>query len=83
MYSWNQANCECIMNAESGGNAYAVNQNSGGSFDVGLWQINDMNWSSCSGGSAPCDPNANLACAIKVYQWVLLSIILFILISFS
>ena len=36
----NQANCQCIMKAESGGNANAVNQNSqGGSYkwDVGLW----------------------------------------------
>lgn len=68
-YSWNQANCECIMSHESGGNANAVNQNSGGSYDVGLWQINDMNWESCSGGKAPCDPNDNLNCAAKVYQW--------------
>ena len=35
------------MNAESGGNAHAVNQNTGGSYDVGLWQINDFNWVSC------------------------------------
>ena len=67
--SWNQANCECIMKHESGGNAHAVNQNSGGSYDVGLWQINDLNWSSCSGGGAPCDPSTNLACAKKVYAW--------------
>ncbi len=71
------------MKAESGGNANAVNQNSGGSYDVGLWQINDMNWASCSGGSAPCDPNTNLACAKKVYQWVFLSILLLFTISFS
>ena len=32
-----QKNCQCIMNAESAGNANAVNQNSGGSYDVGLW----------------------------------------------
>jgi hypothetical protein len=48
-YSWNQAHCQCIMNAESGGNANAVNQNTGGSYDVGLWQINDYNWGACSG----------------------------------
>ncbi len=59
---WKQASCECIMKAESGGNANAVNQNSGGSYDVGLWQINDMNWASCSGGAAPCDPSTNLNC---------------------
>lgn len=63
-YSWNQANCQCIMKHESGGNANAVNQNSDGSFDVGLWQINKYNWASCSGGSAPCGTSANLNCAI-------------------
>jgi len=57
------------MKAESGGNANAVNQNSGGSYDVGLWQVNDYNWASCSDGAAPCDTNTNLACAIKVYGW--------------
>ena len=41
---WNQANCRCIMSHESGGNANAVNQNVGGLYDVGLWQINDFNW---------------------------------------
>lgn len=57
------------MSKESGGNANAVNQNSGGSYDVGLWQINDMNWASCSGGAAPCDPSKNLECAKKVFGW--------------
>jgi len=66
---WNQANCQCIMNAESGGNANAANQNTDGSFDVVLWQINDYNWNSCSSGKAPCDPNTNLNCAKKVYAW--------------
>jgi hypothetical protein len=65
-HGWNQANCQCIMKHESGGNAHAVNQNSGGSYDVGLWQINQQNWASCSGGGAPCDPSTNLNCAIKV-----------------
>lgn len=67
---WKQSSCECIMNAESNANANAVNQNgNGGSYDVGLWQINDMNWASCSGGKAPCDPSTNLACAKKVFGW--------------
>lgn len=70
MYSgWNQSSCECIMKAESGGNANAVNMNSGGSYDVGLWQINSVNWPSCSAGKAPCSSSENLACAIKVFQW--------------
>lgn len=68
-HDWNQKNCECIMRAESGGNAHAANENRDGSFDVGLWQINDFNWGSCSGGRAPCDGNSNLQCAIKVYDW--------------
>ena len=66
---WNQANCRCIMQHESGGNANAVNENSGGSYDVGLWQINTVNWDACSGGKAPCDPSTNLNCAIDVYRW--------------
>lgn len=67
--SWNQANCQCIMKYESAGNANAVNQNTGGSYDVGLWQINDYNWNSCSSGAAPCSITANLNCAIAVYNW--------------
>jgi len=66
---WNQGQCQCIMSHESGGNANAVNQNSGGSLDVGLWQVNTQNWNSCSGGKPPCDPNTNLQCAIKVFGW--------------
>jgi len=72
-YSWNQANCKCIMSKESGGNANAVNYNGGQSsaylWDVGLWQVNSYNWNACSGGGAPCDPNKNLQCAIDVYKW--------------
>jgi hypothetical protein len=59
---WSQSSCQCIMNAESGANANAVGQNTDSSYDVGLWQINDYNWNSCSGGKAPCDPTANLEC---------------------
>lgn len=67
-YGWDQRCCNCIVNHESGGNANAANYNSNGSFDVGLFQINDINWSAC-GGSAPCDLNRNLQCAIQVYKW--------------
>lgn len=28
-----------------------------------------MNWSSCSGGAAPCDASKNLECAKKVFAW--------------
>ena len=68
-YSWNQACCKCIVSHESGGNGNALNYNTNGSFDVGLWQINKVNWDSCSGGSAPCNVQTNLNCAIKVYGW--------------
>jgi len=57
------------MKAESGGNANAANENSGGSYDIGLWQINSGNWASCSGGSAPCDPSTNLKCAEMIWGW--------------
>lgn len=68
---WSQACCTCIMTNESGGNSNAVNQNKDtrGSLDVGLWQINDMNWASCSSGVAPCDPTANLGCAKKIFAY--------------
>ena len=69
---WSQSQCQCIIKHESGGNANAVNQNTGSEaykWDVGLWQVNSYNWDSCSGGSAPCSPSTNLDCAIKVFQW--------------
>jgi hypothetical protein len=68
-YSWDQNCCKCIVSHESGGNAHALNYNSNGSTDAGLWQINNVNWGQCSEGKAPCDANVNLNCAIKVYQW--------------
>ncbi|KAA0146268.1 hypothetical protein FNF27_07740 [Cafeteria roenbergensis] len=68
-HSWDQKACRCIVSHESGGNANAVNENSNGSFDVGLWQVNSMNWKACSGGRAPCDVETNLKCAIDVYRW--------------
>lgn len=60
---WSQSCCQCIATKESGGNANAANYNTNGSFDVGLYQINNINWASCSGGKAPCDPNTNVKCA--------------------
>ena len=41
-YSWNQACCKCVASHESGGNANAMNYNTNGSYDVGLWQINNV-----------------------------------------
>jgi hypothetical protein len=45
-----------------------MNYNSNGSFDVGVFQINQVNWKSCNGGRAPCGVDANLACAKKIYS---------------
>jgi hypothetical protein len=45
-YGWNQACCQCIVTHESSGDANAANENTNGSFDVGVWQINSGNWAS-------------------------------------
>lgn len=66
-YKWDQKCCKCIVSNSSGGNANALNYNSNGSYDAGLFQINNINWGSCTTGKAPCDPNTNLGCAIKQY----------------
>jgi hypothetical protein len=67
---WDQGQCQCIVNAESSGNANADNYNPGGNtYDVGMAQVNTINWSSCSGGNPPCDPSTNLNCAIDVWRW--------------
>lgn len=67
-HNWNVSCCKCIVSHESGGNAHAMNHNTNGSTDVGLWQINSVNWGGCNGNKAPCDPNENLKCAVKVYE---------------
>jgi len=66
---WSQACCRCIATHESGGNAHALNYNTNGSFDVGLFQINQVNWGACNGGHPPCDVNSNLACAKKIFSY--------------
>ena len=68
-YNWEQSCCKCIVSHESGGNAHAMNHHDDGSTDVGLWQINNVNWGGCNNGHAPCDTSQNLNCAVKVYQW--------------
>jgi len=65
---WDQECCRCIVRHESGGNLNAVNENSGGSYDVGLWQINSGNWAACAGGATPCSLAANLGCAQYVWK---------------
>jgi hypothetical protein len=47
--------------AESGGNPNAVNHNSNGTVDQGLWQINSSN-----GALSTFDPNGNTLAAIKM-----------------
>jgi len=65
---WSAACCHCIVTHESGGNAHSTNQNHpSGSYDVGVWQINHVNWAGCSGGAAPCTVAANHACAVKIF----------------
>lgn len=66
---WSQECCQCIAQHESGGDSHACNANTNGSIDVGLWQINSSNWSSCSGGNPPCDPSDNLSCAQDIFNW--------------
>jgi len=67
-YSWNQDCCVCIANALSGGNANAIKYYEDGSYEVGVFQINQIHWRSCGGRRAPCDPEANVACAIGIYK---------------
>ncbi|CDW84019.1 UNKNOWN [Stylonychia lemnae] len=66
---WSQSCCECIVKHESGGNTHAQLWDSDGSNDIGLWQINSVNWGQCNGGNAPCDVNSNFECAKKIFGW--------------
>lgn len=67
-HNWEQNCCKCIVSHESLGNANFMHHNStDGSYGVGLWQINNINWGECNNGHAPCDPSQNLHCAIMVY----------------
>jgi len=67
---WNQGQCQCIVSHESGGNANAMNWNArGGTYDVGVWQVNTINWNACAGGHPPCPQKQNLGCAIDVWRW--------------
>ena len=67
-YSWNQACCKCMVSTLSGANSNAMNKQPNGSFDVGLWQVNNIHWGVCNDGKAPCDPAKNLNCAVLVYK---------------
>jgi len=67
---WSQSCCLCIVGYASNGNLNAAYYNVGNrTYDVGLWQIGQHNWPSCSNGSAPCSFTANLNCAIKMFQF--------------
>lgn len=52
----------------SGGNSNAMNREENGSYDVGLWQVNNIHWGVCNDGKAPCALVDNLRCAIQVYK---------------
>jgi len=65
---WSQDCCRCIVSHESGGNGHAMNYNTNGSFDVGVFQINQINWGACNGGKIPCDWQSNLKCAKQIYS---------------
>ena len=75
---WNQGCCICIVTQESHGNTNAMNWNKprtlngkivkNGTFDVGLWQINQINFGSCNKGKIPCDVTENLNCAAAVWK---------------
>eukprot|EP01089_Gocevia_fonbrunei_P001028 TRINITY_DN10983_c0_g1_i1.p1 TRINITY_DN10983_c0_g1~~TRINITY_DN10983_c0_g1_i1.p1 ORF type:complete len:137 (-),score=14.03 TRINITY_DN10983_c0_g1_i1:52-462(-) len=65
---WNHECCKCIVSHESSGDAHAANYNSNGSYDIGVFQINDIHWRSCSDGKAPCDVETNLKCAEMVWK---------------
>ena len=68
-YSWNKAFCECIITHESAGNANAINYNADdNTYDIGLFQINTLNWGFCNSGNPPCAIENNLNCAIDVYK---------------
>ena len=67
--NWSQSCCNCIMSHESAANSNALNNNTDGSVDVGLWQINTVNWAVCSSSLPPCDLTTNLNCAIQVWKW--------------
>lgn len=66
---WDQECCKKIVMAESYGNANAIGFTGGSSFDVGLWQINVVNWRACNSGNPPCDLAENLHCAKLIWAW--------------
>lgn len=67
---WSQECCQCVGGEFSGGESNAAQYNSNDdSYDVGLYQINDINWGACSEGQPPCDPKTNMECAKKVWNW--------------
>jgi len=67
---WSLTCCSCIAWHESRYNTNAINfEEYDGSYSVGLWQINSVNWENCNGGEAPCDVASNLKCAKDIWKW--------------
>jgi len=60
----------CIAKYESSFYTGAINHNSGGTTDYGLFQINSYYWGSACGvsGSQLMDPVVNARCALRVYR---------------
>jgi hypothetical protein len=65
-------NCQvalAVMQAESGGNPEAWNANDNGTLDVGLWQINSINWDTCEMTMSDLlDPYNSTDCAKILYD---------------
>lgn len=58
-----------VMRAESKGNAEAWNYNTNGTLDIGLWQINEINWDTCNMTMKDLlDPYKNTDCAKIMYD---------------
>jgi len=65
-------NCQvalAVMESESGGNPEAWNANTNGTLDVGLWQINSINWETCGMSMSDLlNPYKNTDCAKTLYD---------------
>jgi hypothetical protein len=64
---WSSSCCQCIVHIMSKCNANAIVM-SDNKVKVGLFQINSYDWMTCNHGKPPCDPAANLICAMQIYR---------------
>lgn len=61
----NLVTCVAIAQAESGGNVRAINQNTNGTADKGVWQINDVHNAKLPGQDR-YDPNVNAELMMQI-----------------